>query len=102
MRRTIYDGTPTEALIADGTDPWVEVDGQPVDWFNGPALLPSPVPHGDCDTCEFSPVPGALEAMNTNEGIQACGSCALFVSDLDAALALARTVGGVAVFWAEA
>jgi hypothetical protein len=98
-----YDGQPTSALIARGTDPWVEVDGVPVAWTveAGPVLLPSPVSHGDCDTCTYSPVPGALEAMNSNEGIQACGSCARFDTDLDAALALARAVGGVACFYTE-
>ncbi len=49
-------------------------------------------------TCTGSPVPGTLPAMDSPEGIQRCDECGVFEGDLEAAQALADTVGGVVMF----
>jgi hypothetical protein len=92
-----YDGTPVPELIARETNPWIEVDGRPVNWMSRQA----PSGNLECDTCTWSPVPGVLEAMDTPEGVQRCDMCELFDGDLDAALALARTVNGTVRFFFE-
>jgi hypothetical protein len=82
-------------MIADGTNPWVEVDGVPVDWVEREPLHPV----NDCGLCgDF--LDGAIAAMDTNEGVQRCDECDLFEGDIEAAEALARLVGGV-VEWIE-
>lgn len=89
-----YDTLPDSARIASETNPWVEVDGVPVDWTT--VDLPrTPCP---CDEEHDALVPGVIDAMDTNEGIQMCDSTDVFEGDLDAALALARLVGGVVKF----
>lgn len=92
---TTYDGhLPDGVLIADGTNPWIEVDGIPVDWTT------TTLPRTECP-CEegFSVVlPGVIDAMDTPVGIQRCDACSRFDGDLDAALALARLVNGVVKF----
>ena len=90
-----YDGTPTDSLIANDTNPWVEVNGEPVDWstYDGPqAACP-------CEDFHDAPVPGVIAPMDTEEGINRCDAAAVFDGDLDAALALAQLVGGVAKFY---
>lgn len=47
-----------------------------------------------CDGCATSLIPGTRDQSNTNEGIERCDMCELFEDDLDAALALAKGVGG--------
>lgn len=93
-RTAVYTGEPTDLVIAGSTNPWVEVDGRPVDWE---ALMCQAAPN-DCDQCTGSPVPGAIVAMDTPEGIQACDLCRRFAGDLDAAQAVAATVGGTVTF----
>lgn len=96
MTTETYTGQPATALIASGTNPWVEVGGIPVDW----TTAQHPAAANDCDQCAGSPVPGAIPAMDTPEGIQSCDLCQRAGGDLDAALALARLAGGVAKFTA--
>lgn len=105
-----FDGTYDDnALMVPGTDPWVEIDGVPVDWTtcncgsgpNTPLSLHASIcsrraadrPNA-CETCAGEPVAGVIAPMNTREGIQRCDECERFEGDLDAALALARLVGG--------
>lgn len=93
----IYDGTRTDVMIADRTNPWVEVDGVPVDWTK------VDLPRVECPCGEQFKVvlAGVLEAMDTPEGIQRCDTCGIYPGDLDAALALARLVGGVVKYQQE-
>lgn len=97
MGVVIYDGTPIDGLIKDRTNPWVEVDGKPVDWTE------SPLPRVACPCEDMGQVvvPGVLDGMDTPEGVQRCDGCGIYESDLDAALALAKRVGGVAKFEKE-
>jgi hypothetical protein len=96
-----YDGTPTDALIADGTNPWVEVDGAPVDWTAHPG------PRAACPCGEMGEVvlPGVLEAMDSAHGVARCDACSTaghgYDGDLDAALALAKHVGGIVKYHTE-
>lgn len=89
-----YDGhLPDSVLIDTGTNPWVEVDGTPVDWTK------SPLARTDCPCGEYRVIlPGVLESMDTPDGIQRCDSCSTYDGDLAAALALAQLVGGVVRF----
>ena len=89
-----YTGAPTGSLIADGTNPWVEVAGEPVDWtvYHGPR---AECPCGDGHDV---PVPGVIAPIDTADGVNRCDAAQLFDGDLDAALALARLVGGVVKF----
>jgi hypothetical protein len=94
-----YDGTPIEVMIADRTNPWVEVDGARVDWTE---RVPwSRQPGNDCDSCWDSPVAGTIPAMDTEHGIQRCDECQRFEGDLDAALALANLTGGTVRYHIE-
>jgi hypothetical protein len=95
---TEYAGERTDVLIAGHTNPWVEVDGKPVDWTDAP--LP-PRPGSTCDGCAGEPIPGVATAMDDRDGIQRCDSCALFAGDLDAAKALADLLGGRVFFYRE-
>jgi hypothetical protein len=94
MAAVTYTG-PTDQLIADGTNPWVEVDGIPVDWLDASPLPPV---WTDCETCSGTPMPGVIAPMDTAEGVQRCDICDLFDGDLSAANALARAVSGVTRF----
>ena len=91
---TTYDGTlPDGVLIASDTNPWVEVAGEPVDWTT------STLPEAACPCGEHPTVlPGVIAPIDTEEGINRCDAALLFDGDLDAALALARLVGGVVKF----
>lgn len=87
-----FDGTYADfTLIASGTDPWVEVDGKPVDWVA--KNLPTD-PDNDCESCADMPISGVIAPINTREGIERCDECKRFEGDLDAAFALAKLVGG--------
>lgn len=95
-----YGGTLAQGvLIEDGTDPWIEVDGAPVDWtVPGWDRVRVPCPCGENgDVVE----PGVLDGMNTPKGVQRCDACGTYDGDLDAALALARRVGGIVKFHTE-
>jgi len=94
-----FDGTPLEegVLIAEGTDPWIEVDGKSVTWPREGFLGAE----GNNCECTGSPVPGVLTSMNSEAGIQRCDTCGLFPGDLEAALALAKFIGGVVKFEQE-
>lgn len=76
-------------------DPWVEIQGQPVDWQ---ASIFRPASNG-CDQCAGSPLPGVIPAMNTPEGVQRCDQCNRYFDDWAAVTALARLVGGVVKFY---
>lgn len=94
----IYDGTlPDGVLIEDQTNPWVEVDGVPVDW----TTTDRPRVQCPCDEMGQVVLAGVLDAMDTPAGVQRCDACGTYDGDLDAALALARLVGGVVKFWKE-
>lgn len=98
MTTTTYDGSDIgDAKIESDTNPWVELDGEPVDWMR--VLLPRRA----CPCGESGKVliPGVLDAMDTPEGIQRCDTCNTYPGDLDAALALAKLVGGVVKFTQE-
>ncbi|HEY3514557.1 MAG TPA: hypothetical protein VGL36_35585 [Kribbella sp.] len=86
---------PPGTFIADGTNPWIEVDGQPLAW---PQLDVPVAQDNDCDQCGDEPVPGVLTGMDDAQGIQRCDTCNRYAGDLDAALALAQLVGGVVKF----
>lgn len=77
-------------LIADGTNPWLELDGEPVD-----LTQPDLAPREQCPCEEWAPVivPGVLEAMDDDYGVQRCDACDLYDGDLEAALALAKALG---------
>lgn len=94
-----YDGILAPwVLIEEDTDPWVEVNGEPVDWTS------STLPRVPCPCGENGEVvePGVLDGMNSPHGVQRCDACSTYDGDLDAALALARRVGGVARFYQSA
>lgn len=94
---TVYDGTRTDVQIESDTDPWIEVDGVAVDW-SASTLPRVPCPCGEgFDVIE----PGVLDSMNSVHGVQRCDACSTFDGDLNAALALARRVGGVVKFMAD-
>jgi hypothetical protein len=91
-----WDGDP-EAMIASETDPWVQLpDGSPVDWVH---LKLPPEPGNGCEICGTSPKAGALEAMNSEFGVQRCDTCDRFDGDLAAAQALADLIGGTVWFY---
>lgn len=94
MAAMTYDGTQTDVQIEGQRNPWVEVDGTPVNW------TASNLPRVPCPCGENGPVvlAGVLDSMDTDEGVQRCDTCLTYPGDLDAALALARLVGGVAKF----
>lgn len=48
--------------------------------------------------CPGDPIPGVAAPMNSPSGVQACGDCNLYDSDIDAARALARFIPGSRVF----
>lgn len=89
-----YDTLPDGVLIADGTNPWVEVDGVPVDW----TTVDLPRVPCSCDEEHDALVDGVIDAIDSPEGIQRCDSAETNLGDLDAALALAKLVGGVVKF----
>lgn len=98
MKVTTYDGTLAKGvMIAGYTNPWVEVDGQPVDWSK------TVLERRECPCEDWGTVllPGVLDSMNSAYGVQRCDACGIHDGDLDAALALARLVGGVVHFYAE-
>lgn len=77
-------------MIASDTNPWVEVDGKPVDWTT------STLPQVECPCGEhLTVVPGVIAPIDTPEGVNRCDAAETFDGDLSAAFALARLVGGV-------
>lgn len=93
----IYTGTlPEGTLIADGTNPWIEVDGKPVDWTV--VVGKGPCPCGENGDVALA---GVLDGMDTADGVQRCDTCGTYEGDLDAALALAELVGGTVHFETE-
>lgn len=99
---TYNPAAPDRRLIADGTNPWVEVPTRTgsivVDWSQSTLAGD---PDNDCDGCAGGPLPGVIAPMDTEIGIQRCDTCQRFDGDLAAADALARIVGGVARFETE-
>lgn len=93
-----YDGTPFDGCIQSDTNPWVEVAGVPVDWTARDQSTWTVCP---CEDMGSTPLAGVIAPMDTPEGVQRCDACGAFDGDLDAALALARTVGGVVRFHIE-
>lgn len=86
----------TDQLIASGTNPWLHnAMGQPIDLEK----LRRPQKNHTCDSCEDSPVVGAIIAMDTPDGIQRCDACEVFDGDLTAALAVAKYIGPLTTVW---
>lgn len=79
-----------ERLI-DG-DPWVEVDGMPIDWRF--AQLPSQRVMECADNTCGEILDGVIECMNTPYGVERCDVCGIYDGDLSAAQALAEYAGG--------
>lgn len=92
-----YNGTAIDVMIADRTNPWVEVDGVPVDWTK------VDLPRHECPCGENGQVllSGVLDAMDSETGVQRCDACSTYPGDLDAALGLAALVGGIVKFQKE-
>jgi len=63
----------------------------------GGPIICGPSEHEGCDTCGAI-LPGVIEAMDSDEGIQRCDTCDLYAGDLEAAKALADHVGGTVWF----
>jgi hypothetical protein len=97
-----YAGPADDRLIASGTNPWVVVNGAPVDWMNPAVSLAarSPEPN-NCEGCTGCVLPGVIEAMDTPQGVQRCDTCQRYIGDLFAAQALAALVGGEVWFTEE-
>jgi hypothetical protein len=97
MATGTYDGTPITAMIANQTNPWVEVDGKPVIWSE------TGLPRVECPCGENGQVvlASVLDGMDSPEGIQRCDACDIYEGDLDAALALANLVGGTVKYEIE-
>lgn len=89
--------TPDESLngliLEDGTNPWIEVDGLPVDWMVSTLVEhPALAERAECDNrCNA----GVLLAMDTESGIQRCDECGTFDGDIEAAFFVAALVDGV-------
>ena len=95
----VFTGAPTASLIAPGNpNPWIEIDGQPVDWMRRAPSLPQAVTWCGDGGCNAGPLAGVLVACDTPQGIQRCDQCNIYDGDREAALALAQMVGGVVVF----
>ena len=73
-------------LIASGTNPWLQVDGQPVDLME---IARADEYVEDCDGCRQDEFAGIALAMDTPDGIQRCDQCGTFDGDLEAAQAAA-------------
>jgi len=91
------DGTDTKWPVTIspeqiGTNPWVEVDGEPIDWE---ATWVPNVRTSDCDQCGLI-LDGVIEGMDTSEGVCRCDQCKVYEGDFEAAEALAVLVGGIA------
>ena len=91
---TGYDTLSDGVQIESETNPWVEVNGKPVNWTT--STLPRV--NCPCDEDHAAIVPGVIDSMDTDEGIQRCDAADVFEGDLDAALALARVVNGTVKF----
>lgn len=85
-------GHGPSAIIARGTNPWVELDGVPI------AYSPSMQREGGPCGLPIHVVPGVLN-MDDNEGLQRCDECDLYPGDLEAAAAVAKTVDPRARVW---
>lgn len=74
-------GEFASVYIARETNPWLQVDGQPVDLTgidSGASV--------DCDGCnDGGAYAGVILAMDSADGIQMCDSCGKFEGDLEAA-----------------
>ncbi len=74
----------TGVVIASETNPWLQVNGEPVD-LTGMMLEGN----HDCDCYQFS---GAQLGMDSETGIQRCDTCLRFDGDLEAAAAVAEAL----------
>ena len=94
-------GEFADVFIAAETNPWLQVDGHPVDLTgidNGAAV--------DCDGCNDSGAyAGIVLAMDSNDGIQMCDACGKFEGDLEAAQhaaeVLTKSTGREHTVWFE-
>lgn len=93
-----YAGPDDDRVIASDTNPWIVVDGKPVDWME-PGIQVAVRESTDCEDCGL--IPGVIEAMDTPEGVQRCDTCQRYEGDLFAAQALADHVGGEVWFTEE-
>lgn len=83
-------------MIASDTNPWIEVDGVPVDWTQAAHSPPVESRRTDngCDSCGNF-LDGVIESMDTDLGVVRCDECSIYEGDIEAAWALALLVGGV-------
>lgn len=94
-------GDFANVFIASNTNPWLQVDGQPVNLSgldNGASV--------DCDGCnDRGAYAGVILAMDSNDGIQMCDSCGKFTGDLEAAQhaaeVLTKSTGREHTVWFE-
>lgn len=87
----------TDALIHGHTNPWIrDPHGADVDLAERFGHFPTATdsPCGEC-----GPLPGTLAPMDTHRGIQRCDACDLYPGDLDAAAALAASLGTGYTVW---
>lgn len=98
MTARLYTGDLTGVMIADQTDPWLQrPDGSVVTLVpHLTPLEPGPV-CGECRGGFFAPT----DSGPTDQGIERCDECDLYLGDLDAALALAELIGPDITVWYE-
>lgn len=94
-------GDFAEVYIARETNPWLQVDGQPVDL----ASMEDSGVEGECEGCLDGDFSGVILAMDSVDGIQRCDSCSKFDGDLEAAahvaLVLSQRTGSEHTVWFE-
>lgn len=94
-------GEFANVLIARETNPWLQVNGEPVDLTGIDTGTPA-----DCDCCnDGGAYAGVILAMDTSHGIQMCDMCGKFEGDLEAAQhaaeVLTKSTGRVHTVWFE-
>lgn len=94
-------GDFASVLIARETNPWLQVDGEPVDLTGIDTGTPV-----DCDCCnDGGAYAGVILAMDTSHGIQMCDVCGKFEGDLEAAQhaaeVLTKSTGREHTVWFE-
>jgi hypothetical protein len=92
-----YTGTlPDAETIADQSDPWLQYPwGSVVRVLEFIEALPAGSCEEDCHGGYFAPTSNGP----TGDGIERCDTCNVFEGDLDAALALAATIGPDITVW---
>lgn len=90
---TQWDGSAT-AVVESESDPWVK------DPTGIAVSFPTPAPgeRGACGELGHF-IPGVIAPMNTAEGIERCDACGTFEGDLEAARAVAESLGPGYTVW---